>query len=205
MQTNTNIETPYDVAEINRLIRHRRSVFPKQFSDRVIDREIIEQILENANWAPNHGKNEPWRFVVFTGEGLKQLAEFQSELYKKVTPAEKFDQKKFDKLANKPLMASHVIAIGMSRVAGTKIPEIEDVEAVACAVQNIYLTATAYGVGGYWGSGGITYREEAKDFFGLEEDDKLLGFFYLGYPKETPKDGSRGAIQDKVVWVEEAE
>lgn len=205
MQTNTNIETPYDVAEFNRLIRNRRSVFPVQFSGKTIEREIIEQILENANWAPNHGKTEPWRFVVFTGEGLKQLAQFQSELYKKITPEDKFEQRKFDKLAKKPLMASHVIAIGMCRAEGTKIPEIEDVEAVACAVQNIYLTATAYGVGGYWGSGGITYREEAKEFFGLDADDKLLGFFYLGYPKETPKEGARGAIQDKVVWVEAAE
>jgi nitroreductase len=70
-------------------------------------------------------------------------------------------------------------------------------------VQNIYLTATAYGVGGYWGSGGITYREEAKDFFGLDPQDKLLGFFYLGYPEKAPKAGTRGDIKDKVVWVEE--
>jgi nitroreductase len=203
MQTQTDIQTPFNVEEINRLMRERRSVFPKQFSDKIIPREIIEQILENANWAPNHGKTEPWRFVVFTGEGLKELARFQSELYKKITPADQFDHKKFDKLANKPMMASHVIAIGMSRQASEKIPEIEEVEAVACAVQNIYLTATAYGVGGYWGSGGITYREEAKDFFGLDPQDKLLGFFYLGYPEKAPKAGTRGDIKDKVVWVEE--
>lgn len=204
MQTNTNIDTPYNVEEINHLIRHRRSVFPKQFSGKVIDREVIEQILENANWAPSHGKTEPWRFVVFTGKGLKELGNFQSELYKKITPDDQFEQKKFDKLANNPLMASHVIAIGMSRQASEKIPEIEEIEAVACAVQNIYLTATAYGVGGYWGSGGITYREEAKDFFGLDTQDKLLGFFYLGYPAEPPKEGQRGDVKDKVVWVEES-
>lgn len=202
MQTKTDTQTPYNVDEINRLIRQRRSVFPKQFSGKVIEREIIERILENANWAPTHGKTEPWRFVVFTGEGLKELARFQSELYKKITPADKFEQKKFDKLANKPLMASHVIAIGMTRQTGGKIPEIEEVEAVACAVQNIYLTATAYGVGGYWGSGGITYRDEAKDFFGLDPEDKLLGFFYLGYPKGNLPDGKRGDVKDKTVWVE---
>ena len=73
----------YNIEEFNQLIRNRRSVFPKQFEEgRQVPDEIIEQILENATWAPSHGLTEPWQFVVFTGEGLKKLAQFQSELYK---------------------------------------------------------------------------------------------------------------------------
>ena len=67
----------------NHLARSRRSVFPEQFEEgKKVDDSIIKEILINATWAPNHGQAEPWQFTVFTGEGLKKLASFQSELYK---------------------------------------------------------------------------------------------------------------------------
>ena len=90
----------------------------------------------------------------------------------------------------------------MKRDEKERLPEIEEVEAVACAVQNMCLTATAYGLGSYWGSGGITYFEDAKSFFGLGAKDKLLGFLYLGIPKTMPPAGKRRPIEEKVTWVE---
>lgn len=192
----------YDISLVNELIKNRRSIFPVSYSDQIIEKEIVEQILENANWAPTHGMTQPWSFKVFTGEGLKRLATFQSEMYKELTLGEDFDQKKYEKLATKPQQCSHVISIGMKRGDNPKIPEIEEIEAVACAVQNMYLTATAYGIGAYWGSGGVTYKEEAKAFFGLGEEDKLLGFFFMGYPKTKWPQGFRKPISDKVIWEE---
>ena len=189
--------------DISRLIRERRSVFPAQYSGETIKREIIEEILENANWAPTHKFSEPWRFTVFTGEGLAQLASFMSELYKKVTTEQgAFNQSKYEKLKAKPLLASHIISIGMKRDKLERLPEVEEIEAVACAVQNMYLTATALGVGCYWGSGGITYFEEAKPFFDLGEKDRLLGFMYFGIPKSDLQAGKRSPISQKVRWVE---
>jgi nitroreductase len=194
----------YNIDEVNSLIANRRSIYPNIYSGEIVDDSIIRQMLENANWAPTHGLTEPWRFVVFTGEGLKRLASFQSELYKQVSTASgTFDEKKFEKLASNPLKASHVIAIGMKRDDREKIPEIEEVESVACAVQNMYLTATAHGVGCYWGSGGVTYMEEAREFFGLGEKDKLLGFMYVGMPRIEWPTGRRNPIEEKVSWVSE--
>ena len=133
----------------NALVKARRSVFPDQFEHgkRVPD-EIIRQIVENATWAPNHGQMEPWNFTVFTGDGLKTLAGFQSELYKKDAGAD-FNEGKYVKLQQQPLKASHVISIGMKRTTTKRIPETEDIAAVACAVQNIYLSVTAYGQASY--------------------------------------------------------
>ncbi len=186
---------------INELIRKRRSLYPQVFSDKQIPREVVEQLLENANWAPTHKLTQPWRFTVFSGEGLKRLGQFQADLYKELTPETEFKQANYDKLLLKPTQCSHVIAIGMAR--NEIVPEIEEVEAVACAVQNMYLTATAYGIGAYWGSGGVTYKEEAKAFFGLGEKDKLLGFFFMGYPTiEWPEKGRRSDWQEKVTWEE---
>ena len=82
-----------------------------------------------------------------------------------------------------------------------RLPEVEEIEAVACAVQNLALSAHAYGLGGFWSSGGITYTEAAKAFFGLGPEDKLLGFFNLGYVRVAGSAGKRGPVQEKVQWV----
>ena len=61
----------------NQLARNRRSVFPDQFdAGKPVDDVIINEILINACQAPNHGRTEPWQFTVFSGEGLKKLADF---------------------------------------------------------------------------------------------------------------------------------
>jgi nitroreductase len=65
------------------------------------------------------------------------------------------------------------------------LPEVEEIEAVACAVQNMFLTVTANGLGSYWTTAGITYFKEAKEYFGLGDNDRLLGFFYLGYVSKS--------------------
>lgn len=191
----------YNVEEINTLIKNRRSVFPKQFdAGKKIDDDIVKQILENATWAPNHGQTEPWKFVVFTDEGLQKLATFQAALYKKEA-GENFKEAPYQNLLSNPLKASHVIAICVNRDPNKKFPEVEEIAAVACAVQNIYLSVTAYGLGGYWTTGGVTYKQTAKEFFGLEEDDKLLGFFYLAHVAVPSPAGKRKPVEEKVVWV----
>lgn len=191
----------FDIEEINRLIHHRRSVFPKMYTGEKVDNQIIRQILENANMAPTHKLTEPWRFMVFTGNGLRKLADFQAGLYKEVTTkAGNFKQEKYESLKTKPLMASHVIAIIMKRDEHERLPEIEEIEAVACAVQNMYLTATAYEIGCYWGTGGITYMDGKSDFFKLGPKDRLLGFFYIGVPKKWPR-GKRHSVINKTSWI----
>lgn len=193
----------YNTTEISDLIRNRRSVYPPQYSGETIPRKIIEEILENANWAPTHKFTEPWRFTVFTGEGLKKLGEFMSDLYKKMsTEKGNFEVAKYEMLLNKPLMASHIISIGMKRDEQERVPEIEEIEAVSCAVQNMHLTAASHGVGCYWGTGGVTYVEEAKSYFGLGEKDKLLGFMFFGIPNGELQKGRRKPIEEKTKWVE---
>lgn len=193
----------YNTEEVSNLIRNRRSVFPAQYSGEIIKKEIIDEILENANWAPTHKFSEPWRFSVFTGKGLEKLGDFMSELYKKASSQKGvFEEKKYQMLKSKPLLASHVIAIGMKRDELERLPEIEEIEAVACAVQNMHLTAAAHGVGCYWGTGGITYFDDAKPFFNLGEKDKLLGFMFFGIPKSELQSGRRGPIEEKIRWVE---
>lgn len=196
-------ETKINADQLNVLIASRRSIFTDQFiPGKAIPDDIIRQLLENANWAPTHKLTEPWRFTVFSGKGLQKLAEFQAGLYKETAGA-KFKQDKYEKLLRTPGQCSHVIALGMKRSTGINIPEMEEIAAVAAAVQNIYLSTVAYGIGGYWSTGGITYEEEAKSFFGLGGQDRLMGFFYLGYIQIPAARGSRRPVAEKTTWVKE--
>lgn len=192
----------FDPTLVNQLIADRRSVYQAQYTGEKVDDRIVRQMVENANWAPTHKLTEPWRFVVFTGDGIRQLAEFQSSLYKEVTTARgTYKEDTFEKLLTKPALSSHIISVGMHRDPRKSLPEVEEIGAVYCAVQNMYLTASAYGVGCYLSTGGVTFYEEAKPFFGLGPDDRLLGFMHVGMPKGPVPAGKRTPIDEKVKWV----
>lgn len=185
---------------ISNLIKERRSIFTPMYTGEEIDDRIIWQLLENANWAPNHRKTEPWRFQVFSGESRQRLSDYQKSYYLNNTPAEKQNDIKLRKTINNALLSSHVIAIIMSRDTEERVPEWEEVAAVACSIQNMYLTATAAGVGCYWSSHGSALN--GGEFLGLKENERCLGWLYVGVPRDGLElKAERGDIKDKVKWV----
>ena len=196
------MENNYNINEFNEILQKRRSVYPYQFEkNKIVPDEIIWQVLENANRAPTHKLTQPWRFTVFSGEGLKTFSLLQTENYKKYAGAN-FKEKKLKNLTEYPLMSSHVIAIGMKRSVAILIPEEEEVIAVGCAIENIYLSLTAYGLGGYLSTGSVGFMKEEKKFFELEDLDKLIGFFFVGYPSELSIPLSkRDPVDQKVKWI----
>jgi cation diffusion facilitator family transporter len=197
----TNIP-PYNVDQLNEIIKNRRSIYPRQYEKGgIIPDEVIWQILENANRAPNHKQTEPWRFKVFSGEGRRYFAELQAGIYQEHA-GEDYSESRYQKLLEYPMLASHVISIGMRRNEQGVLPENEEIAAVACAVENMFLTVTAYGLGSYWTTAGITYFEQSKAYFDLGEKDKLMGFFFIGYVAIPYKSLSRRSpIQTKVEWI----
>ncbi len=185
---------------IEKIIHQRRSIFPDQYTEEEISKDTIIQLLEAANRAPTHKKTEPWRFKILQGDALLSLGKFLSETYKRTTPTEKFSDFKSSKLLKNPSKAGAIIAICMQRDPKERIPEWEEIAATAMAVQNMWLLATELGLGAYWSSPGlIKYMHE---FFDLDQGEKCLGFFYLGYYKEiASNETSRIAIEQKSTWL----
>lgn len=188
--------------DVNRLIRSRRTIKPASMRSDPVPRALLDAILENANWAPTHGQTEPWRFKIFQGDARRKLADSLAEIYREVTPEESFRPEKLEKLKTNPLLAPVVIAICMNRQALEKIPEIEEIEAVACAVHNMHLTASALRLAAFWSSPPIIYSGAMKEFLGLDPKDACLGIFYLGWPREdfAWPEGARRPIADKILW-----
>lgn len=187
--------------ELKELLKTRRSVFPNMYNDKPIEKEVLVEILENANWAPTHAKTEPWRFKVFQGVALQQLSDYMGSWYEQNIPTEKYSKIKHKKVVNRPLQSQCVIAICMERDEKERIPEWEEVAAVACAVQNMWLTCTTKGIGSYWSSP-RAITQDAGDFLKLKEGERCLGLFYMGYyDTSIPLKGERTPIEDKVEWV----
>lgn len=187
--------------EVSDLLKSRRSIFPKTYNDRPIEKAVIEEILENANWAPTHRMTEPWRFKVFRGKALERLSTYLSTWYKEHVPTENYSEVKFEKTRQNPLRSACVIAICMQRDPAASVPEWEEIAAVACAVQNMYLTCAAHDIGCYWSSPRSIL--EANEFLHLGEGERCLGLFYMGHHDLPPLVGIRQPIEDKTVWWEE--
>ena len=183
--------------ELKEIIQNRRSVFPDQYNDKPISKTVLSQLLEAANWAPTHKRTEPWRFKVLQGDKKNELGVFLSEKFK--ATAEKFSEFKYNKIQRNSKKAGAIIAICMDRDLEESIPEWEEIAATAMAVQNMWLTATALGLGAYWSSPGLISTMD--EFFTLKPNEKCLGFLFLGYydgpyPERTPN-----PIEDKVEWL----
>ena len=190
----------YNLSEITEIIKNRRTIYPQFYSSRKVHKEIIEHLLQNATWAPTHGMTQPWRFKVFTGESRKKLSDALSMLYKQLTPTENFREDKFAKMQARPFQASAAIVAYMKRGDNPKIPEIEEISSVACAIQNLCLTATAYGIGSFWSTPKIIYTKEMNDFLKISDEDKCMGIIYLGYPNDEWPKGQRKPIEYLTEW-----
>ncbi len=185
---------------VSQAIRRRRTVKPKHFSDRPIEESIVDELLENANWAPTHGMTQPWRFTVFTGRARKHLAEFLAATYREITPPDDFKPSKYEGMSKNATLAPVVIAIAMKRQESEKISELDELLAVACAVQNMHLTAAAYGLGGFWSTNVAAVADKMRDYLGLGERDRAMGLFYLGYPACPWPTSTRSPVAEKVTW-----
>jgi nitroreductase len=102
----------------------------------------------------------------------------------------------------KPLRAPVVIAVGVDKPIESKVSDIENVCAAAAASQNMLLAATALGLASIWRTGGAVDDPAVKKFLGFASDQHLLGFIYLGYPANPPKERSRPSFEDRTVWME---
>lgn len=190
--------------DIKEVITSRKSTYPAQFSGAVIEDQVVWQLLDLICWAPTHRMTQPWKFKVYSGKGLHRMVDTHTDFYLKRTPKEAVNPKKLAKFKVVKENTSHLIAVIMERDELERVPEWEEIAALAMGIQNMYLGMEAAGVGGYWSTGNGTLKPEMKELLDLGERESLLGWFYLGVPKEGLKANRiRKAIEDKVDWISE--
>ena len=91
---------------LNKIIRNRKTIYPIQFSNKELSKDIINEILENALHDPTHRMTQPWFFKVYKGESKVKL----SSLIKDIDQ-EKISKIKIDKFIEKINLSDTVISI----------------------------------------------------------------------------------------------
>jgi nitroreductase len=165
-----------------------------------VPRALIEKLLDAAVQAPNHYKVRPWRFVVLTGEGRNRLGDVMAASQQARHP--EFPVEAFDKCRALPLRAPVVIAVGVDKPSEAKVLDIENVCAVAAAIQNLLLAAQAMGLGAKWRTSEWARDPMVKEFLGFEPDQHIIGFIYIGYPEFLAEPAPRPSFEDRTVWLD---
>lgn len=184
-------------------IRRRRAIFAAQYNQQRIDDATIWQILEAANLAPTHRLTQPWRFRVLASEESKAAlgAALAAAYIESVGGEAAASPKQLEKMRTQPAKASHLVAIVLQRDAEQRVPEWEELAALAMSVQNIWLAATALGVGGYWSSPKTCQSAQVAQYLRLQTGETCYGFFYLAHHDAEPTAAVRDDIRSKVQWL----
>lgn len=184
-------------------IRTRRTT--KQFRPEPAPRELIEQVLEAAVWAPNHRLTEPWRFVVVQGESLTRLADLRRRMTidglvaRPVAagahgPSDDLLAREGDSAYAKAMAAPVTVAVAIAPHPDPAIRE-EDYAATAAAIQNMALAAHALGLAAFWSTNRLISYPATFALLGIPADHRIAGLVQLGYAdqrreqKRTPAAG----------------
>ncbi len=183
-------------------IRQRRSVDVSKIGPGSVPREVLEAVLEAASWAPTHGRREPWRFTVFTGDSRRRLGEILAASYAASSAPDHSSEAAQQAQRERPFKAPVWISLELHIPQPPKFSDWEEEAAVACAAQNILLSATALGLVGKWASSVAMLHPLTAEALGAP---RVLGFIYLGYPNGEYPDSKRTPLAEKVVWAEESQ
>jgi nitroreductase len=189
--------------EVNRAIETRQSI--GRVKQDPVPRELVKKILQSAVHAPNHKLTEPWRFHVFIGKGRGEFARARAELARLQARAEgeeeEFAAGRISRERKKAFRAPVMIAV-ISKGGRDEVETLENYAACAAAVQNMQLTAHSLGLATIWRTGTFAYHPYMRDFFELEENDKIVAYLYLGYPDMSERPRRREPPSSKTVWHE---
>lgn len=174
---------------------HNRTSYPR-VSGPVPDDTMIENILRAALRAPDHAQLRPWRFLRIEGESLVRLGNLFAQAAHKDDPS--LDEQALEKIHAKALRAPLIIATVSRSAPHPKISEFEQDLSAAAATQSMLLAAHAQGLGAVWRTGPMAEHPHVLDGLGLQTNEKLMAFLYIGFPLGAGKSVKPLSLQEFV-------
>jgi nitroreductase len=174
--------------ELSEAIRGRRSV--RCFRTDLVPRDVLERILELAQWAPSAMNRQDWQFIVVEGEKKEALLKITATAFEHFRPIleKSFPDKPKVIDASKRFFETYGGAPVIILAYGGHFPTGEaDPYSVALAVQNLLLACHEAGLGAVWADAAVFYKEkEINELMGMT-GRKLVCLIPIGYPDDTPK------------------
>lgn len=182
-------------------IRQRRSI--GKMTAACPTRAQIERILEAATHAPNHHNTQPWKFFVVAGKARAEFGSILAEalLSRLGDVSSEKGRAKLEKEQNKPMRAPVLLIAVAEHPRNSQVLEIENIEAVAAAVENMLLVAEELGLAAMWRTGDAAYDPRVKQWLGIAPQDTIVSILYLGYPAIQPQERHPIPFQEKTTWL----
>lgn len=165
-------------------ILNRRTVH--RYSTEPIPDGALDRALEAAVAAPNHKLTNPWRFTRVGPETRDAITDLYVRLKREANDglSDEQEEEYRRKVGDPP-----ELVVPSQVLADDEFRRREDYAAVACAIENLMLSLRSEGVYSKWGTGSVTRRPEVYDWLDIdEEDEEIVGFVWVGYPREDRRE-----------------
>lgn len=165
--------------ELETLITARRSNLLIDAS-RAVDPEIVNRIVNIAQWAPNHKRTWPLRIAVITGDSRSSLGNTIAD----AMAAQGDDAMKVTKTRGK-FMRTPVVLVIAAAIGHSDNETEENKYAVAAGVQNMLLMTESFGLAALWGSPAKGANDAITTMCSMDLTDHVMGIIYLGWPTQS--------------------
>ncbi len=168
--------------DVQDAIRTRRT--HKAFAPDPVPRELLDELLELARWAPNHHLTNPWRFRVLGPESLERLKQAAGP-----EAAAKLDR------------APTLIAATSAISPEDPERDEEDLCATACATYAVLLAAHGRGLAGYWRTPGVLRTQAGRAALEIPDDERFVALIHLGWARQDKEPPERAPHSDVVAYL----
>jgi nitroreductase len=159
-------------------LKTRKSGSAKAMAGPGPDAAQIAEMLDIAVRVPDHGKLNPWRFILFEGDARAKIGEAFAARWQVLHPDHSEDSLSFQR--GLFLRAPVVIAVVSTAAPHNKIPEWEQLLSSAAVSYNLVLAATAMGFHAQWQSDWVAYDAGATAAIGLKGTERVASLVYVG-------------------------
>jgi nitroreductase len=178
------------------LLKARRSVPPALLVPPGPSESQIETLLTIAARVPDHGKLQPWRFIVYEGEARVKASRIVEDAFLARNPDA--DDLSRRKEGSRFSLAPLVVGVISTAAEHAKIPVWEQQLSAAAVCENLVIAASAMGFGASWLTGWFAYDATVLASLGVKPGEKVAGFVHIGTAKEAVPDRPRPSLTDIV-------
>lgn len=177
----------------------RRSRPSKTLTAPAPDRATLETLLTAAARSPDHGKLEPWRFIVLQGAALTRMAAEIERTGARLGKDVDAIAKARATFAESPLC----VAVIEVQKPSEKVPPVEQTYSAGAVCLALLNAAQAAGFGANWLSGWASHdRQFLSDALSLAENESLAGFVHIGTETSAPPDRPRPDLSQITTWLD---
>lgn len=162
------------------------------------DAATIAHLLTAATRVPDHGRMEPWRFLIIDGAAKDRLSALIRERGEALGVAAEKIEKSAKTWANAPL----IVAVVSTPKPSEKVPPMEQLLSAGAVCLSLVNAALASGWGAAWVTGWAAFDREFMDTgLGLSAHESIAGFVHLGSCDTPVSDRPRPDTAALTTWV----